>query len=229
MNIQEALTQSGYYFLTSSSDNPVTSAPVIETVLAALKGGAKVIQYREKRLSPREMFPIALQIRMLTWKYGALFIMNDNIELARQVQADGVHIGQSDTSYSITRQQMPYGIIGVSASTIEQARQAVIGGADYVSASPLFPTTTKIEGNVVPCGLETLEVMRRMMDAYELPRVPIVAIGGIDRRNYKDVVRVGADAICAIHPVLNHRNVVSRVASMTEGVEAARRNRIVYG
>ena len=219
----------GYYFITSSSDNPVTARPVLETVLEALRGGARIIQYREKRLPYREMLPIALGIRALTRKYNAMFIVNDHLDLAIAADADGVHVGQSDISYWMARAMLgPNKIIGVSASDLRQADYAIRSGADYISLSPILPTSTKIDGNRKPCGLETLEIMRSRMDFGDIPRVPIVAIGGIDRQNYKEVIRVGADWVCSIHDVLGHNNIAAKTQSLIAGSDAAAKKRIIY-
>lgn len=218
-----------YYFITSSTDNPVTDKGVVETVEEALRGGARIVQYREKLLSFREMFPIALQIRELTRQYGALFIVDDHVDLTLAVNADGVHLGQDDTPYYIARAKLgPDKIIGISASNIRQAEEAIMAGANYISLSPIFKTSTKIDGNRIPCGLETLEVMRQRVDHGAIPRVPIVVIGGVDRSNYQDVVRVGADWVCSIHPMVGQRNISAGVQSFIERIQRAAQKRIIY-
>lgn len=215
------LDKSGYYFITSSSDNPVTDVDVVETVEMALKQGAKIIQYREKVLSYQEMLPVTLKIRWITRKHCAIFLVNDHIDLAIAVKADGVHLGKKDTSYHEARRMLGNGrIIGISCSTVEQAEKMALAGADYVSMGPVFKTSTKTDADP-PCGVGAVERLRRMIEKGTLPRIPIAAIGGIDKSNYKDIIKAGADWVCSIHPVLSRKNISSRIESFISGVERA--------
>jgi len=203
-----------YYFITSSSDNPVTDRPILETVEQALKGGSRVIQYREKALSYDKMLPIARDIRALTRRYNAVFIVNDHPRLALESEADGVHIGQEDSSFSQARQILGSdSIIGVSATTLQEAMNASMKGAGYIGMGPIFSSTTKTDAKK-PCGLETLTQARKHI----CPYTPIVAIGGINEGNYRRIVRSGADGICAISAVLTHEDIGSRVKMFIEGV-----------
>ncbi|MBU0536080.1 MAG: thiamine phosphate synthase [Nanoarchaeota archaeon] len=218
MRIQTA----GYYFITSSSDNDVSKKPVIETVLSALEGGAKVVQYREKMLPYAQRLPVAIKIKSLQSLYDFLFIINDDPILARDVGADGLHLGQKDlnkTSYAQARAIIgPEKVIGISASTMEQVQMAVSHGADYVSLGPIYKTTTKLDGDP-PCGLGLIEKTRRMMEEGKLRRVPISVIGGLNMSNYNDAIKAGADLVCMIHPVLQHNNISSAVDSIRNKVQ----------
>ncbi|PIN86781.1 thiamine phosphate synthase [Candidatus Woesearchaeota archaeon CG10_big_fil_rev_8_21_14_0_10_44_13] len=216
------LQKGGYYFITSSSDNPQTSLSAVEQVKAALEGGARIIQYREKMLPLEEMTRTAMHLRFLTRLYKALLIIDDHVDIALAVGADGVHIGQSDMDYNAARRMLGWNrIIGLSVSDTKQAEIAAKSGADYISFSPLFRTSTKIDGNRDPCGIETLESVRRMMGNGLIPRVPLAGIGGINHDNYKDVVGSGADLICSIQPVVGCRNISASVRSFDEKVRRA--------
>lgn len=213
---------SGYYFITSSKDNPATDRPVLETVFEALKGGAGIVQYREKVLPYNDRLLIAKGIKSLKSLYNFTFIINDDPVLARAVDADGVHIGQKDLkkfSYHQARALLGHDkIIGLSTSTMEQAEKAVSDGADYVSIGPIYKTSTKLDGDD-PCGLDLVEKVRKRMEAEpgspaKLKRIPIVAIGGINLSNYMDVIRAGADTVCMIQPVLQHDNISGIIDSI---------------
>jgi thiamine-phosphate pyrophosphorylase len=215
---------SGYYFITSSSDNPVTDRPVLDTVIDALNGGASIVQYREKSFLNPDKRPTAAKIKALQSFYDFTFIINDDPVLAREVDADGVHLGQKDLSkFSYLQVRALLGsqkIIGISASTMEQAENALKMGADYISLGPVYKTSTKLDGDA-PCGLDLIEKVRKRMDSGQLRKTPIVTIGGINMSNYKDIIRAGADMVCMIHPVLQHNNVADIINSIRDNISHA--------
>jgi len=214
-----------YYFITSSTDNPVTNLSVVDTVKAALEGGARIIQYREKKLSLEEMLPIAKEIRRLTKDYHATFIINNYLKLAQDVDADGIHLGQKDTSYSHAREILGnHKLIGISVSNTQQALLAIKTGADYISFSPLYETKTKIDAPP-PCGIETLKTIREILDSNGLPPIPLIAIGGIHKENYQNTIQAGADGICAISPVLtnsDYQEIIKNTREFITGVKQAK-------
>lgn len=162
-----------------------------EVVSAALAGGAKVIQLREKRLSFREAYPVAMRLREMTRRAGALFIINDSVELALAVDADGVHLGQEDMPLEVARRLMGNSrIIGVSTHSLKQALSAEEGGADYIGFGPMYATSTKDAGEAK--GPEALRSLRANI------KIPIVAIGGINEGNAREVISAGADALAVI-------------------------------
>jgi thiamine-phosphate pyrophosphorylase len=156
----------------------------------AISSGIRTIQLREKQMSKRAIFEEAVDIRKITAAYGATFILNDYIDIALAVDADGVHLGQEDMPVKDARKIMGRGkIIGISTHTLRQAVMAQESGADYIGFGPMFHTTTKNAGS--PKGLGALRKIRNHIT------IPIVAIGGITGQNINEVLEAGADA-CAI-------------------------------
>ncbi len=148
--------------------------------------GVKIVQLRAKTLTSREFFSVAEKFRELTAKFGALFLVNDRLDIALAVGADGVHLGWEDLPLLRARELAPDLILGYTCkSDFERAVWAVSNGADYVAFGAFFPTETK--GDAVPAPLS---ILRR---AKELP-VPVVAIGGIGPKNIESVFRAGADS-----------------------------------
>ncbi|MCX7706245.1 MAG: thiamine phosphate synthase [bacterium] len=190
----------GYYFIT---DSHISIRGIFEDVKAAINAGVRIFQYREKDKSTREMFHEAMELRKLI-KIG-LLIINDRIDIALAVDADGVHIGQDDMPVSITRRLVGKNkIIGVTVHTLRQALKAEREGADYIGVSPIFKTTTKPDAQK-PVGVEIISELKGYL------HIPIVAIGGITLKNAKDVVCAGADAICAISAVLTKEDVETEI------------------
>lgn len=173
------------YVLVSSELCPHGSGPVIH---AALAGGAGVIQVREKRMSDRELTTYGRLVREWTARAGALYIMNDRPDLALLTDADGVHVGQDELTVREARRIVgPSRLVGVSTHTIEQARQAVLDGADYIGVGPVFSTTTKSFSQ-----LAGLDFVRQVSDEITLPAY---AIGGINLENVNQVLAAGARRI----------------------------------
>ena len=159
-----------------------------------IRGGAKVIQLRDKTTKKKDLLPIAQALSDLCKANGALFIMNDNLDIALAVGADGLHIGQEDLSVSAARKLAPLDmIIGCSVFNAEQAKQAVADGADYVAVGTIFATPSK---DTVVLGMEPL------MQVKQAVAVPVVAIGGINLNNLTEVKKAGADSIAVIGAVL---------------------------
>jgi thiamine-phosphate pyrophosphorylase len=183
------------YVLVSSELCPHGSGPVIA---AALAGGADVIQVREKKMSDRELTTYGRLVREWTARAGALFIMNDRPDLAVLTDADGVHVGQEELSVREARRIVgPARLVGVSTHTMEQARQAVLDGADYIGVGPVFSSRTKSFAH-----LAGLDFVRQVAAEITLPAY---AIGGIDLENLAEALSAGArciavsNAICGAH------------------------------
>lgn len=153
---------------------------------AALNAGIRFIQYRDKDRTRREIYYEALRLRELTLSAQAILIVNDHADIALAVDADGVHLGQEDLPLKEARKIMGNRIIGISTHDLEQARKADEGGADYIGFGPVFETLTKDAGS--PRGIENLRLVK------ENTAIPVVAIGGINSSNLKDVLDAGADA-----------------------------------
>ncbi|AZH30873.1 thiamine phosphate synthase [Paenibacillus sp. M-152] len=167
-------------------------------VQEALAGGTTMIQFREKgrsALTGVPMLELARQLQDLCHYAGIPFIVNDDVELALELNADGVHIGQDDESADSVRARIGNRILGVSAHTIEEARRAILHGADYLGVGPIYPTISKDDAHAVQ-GPAILHEMRK--SGIDLP---IVGIGGITVDRVGEVVGAGADGVAVISAV----------------------------
>lgn len=159
-----------------------------------IRGGAKIIQLRDKTTTKKDLVVIAQEIKNFCTEKSVLFIMNDALDIALGVEADGLHVGQEDLPVSIARKLAPMGmLIGCSVFTAEQARQAVVDGADYVAVGAIFPTTNK---DTVVVGLESLRQIKQAVS------VPVVGIGGINVNNVIETKKAGADSVAVIGAIL---------------------------
>lgn len=189
----------------------------LEVAQAAIEGGASIIQFRDKEMSTRQLVETTRKIKELTDEASIPLIINDRLDVALAVDADGVHVGQDDMPAALARQLIgPHKILGVSASTVEEALQAEREGADYVSASPVFTTPTKPDAPP-PTGLEGL---RAIVEAVNLP---VIAIGGINEKNAAEVIEAGAQGIAVISAVISAPDIVAAARYLRETVEAARK------
>jgi len=190
------------YFLT---DRDLSRKGNVEDVRAALDGGVRIVQYREKALSFREQIREALRIKELCRSAGATFIVNDRVDLALSMEADGVHLGQEDMPLESARRLMGQDkLIGITVHSGTEAVAAVADGADYLGVSPIFATSTKADAGA-PIGLEGLREIRAKIE------IPIVGIGGITKENARQVLEAGADAVCAISAIVTQEDVKTSV------------------
>lgn len=158
-------------------------------------GGATVIQLREKDISTKDFYEIALKIKEVTTKYKVPLIINDRLDIALAIDADGLHIGQADMPLAIARKYFGEDkIIGVSATTMEQALKAQSEGADYLGVGAVFPTTTKNDAEYVPLPL--------LKEIKEIVKIPVVAIGGISEANAALAMATGIDGISVVSAIL---------------------------
>ena len=163
-------------------------------VEGALKGGVTFLQLREKELDQEHFLREAVEIRGLCRKYQVPFIINDNVEIALEMNADGVHVGQSDMEAGKVREKLgPDKIIGVSARTVEQALLAEQRGADYLGVGAVFPTGTKLDAGDV--SFETLRDICRAVS------IPVVAIGGITGENFGELKGSGIAGIAVVSAI----------------------------
>jgi thiamine-phosphate pyrophosphorylase len=168
-----------------------------QIVTAAIRGGITVVQYREKNASTRRMVAEALELRQLCRSYNVPFIINDRLDVALAVDADGVHLGQDDMPAALARQLIgPGKILGVSVENVSQARRAMEDGADYVGASPIFATPTKPDAPS-PMGIAGLQELARVCT------LPIVAIGGLNASNAAAVLRAGATGLAVVSAIVS--------------------------
>ena len=166
-----------------------------ELTRLAIAGGADTIQYRQKVGSTGEMIEIAKKMKRLCSEAGAMFIVNDRLDVAIAAEADGVHLGQDDFPIPLGRELLGEGrIIGGSAATMEEARKCLSEGADYVGFGPVFPTTSKDDAGPV----SGIDILKQVVKTISLP---IIAIGGVGAGNIPDVMRTGAHGIAVISAV----------------------------
>jgi thiamine-phosphate pyrophosphorylase len=181
-----------------------------ECVRAMLDGGIKIIQYREKYKPIREKITEAAELRKLCMEYEALFIVNDDIDLALLVKADGIHLGQDDFPIKDARKIIGNNmILGCSTHSPEQAKQAEIDGADYIGVGPIFKTETK-ENVCDPVGLEYLNY------AVKNSAIPFVAIGGIKYSNIDQVISQGAKTICLVSEIVGAEDIGGIIKMLNE-------------
>jgi len=182
---------------------------------AVIAGGCRMIQLREKEWSTRRLLPLAQELTDRAREAGATFIVNDRLDVALAVNADGLHVGQDDLPAPVARRLLPPGMIfGVSSHSLDQARQAQADGADYVAVGSIYPTGTKAEFQLVGVGL--------LRQARPLIRVPLVAIGGITPGNVAEVIRAGADGVAVISALCAAPDPAQAAREFLERIRAAR-------
>ena len=188
----------GLYIITDPTLSPGTQ--LLSDVEDALKGGAQIVQYRDKLSNNIDKLANAKYLQSLCQHYGVPLIINDDIALAKHIGADGVHLGKDDTDLATARQQLgKHAIIGVSCyNDLQLAQQLVSQGANYVAFGRFFPSHTK--PNAPAATLNTLRQAKQ-----QLP-VPIVAIGGITPHNAPLLLDAGADALAVIHAIFGQAN-----------------------
>ena len=161
----------------------------------ALRGGVTAVQLREKNCDGKEFLEKAIKLRELTRKYGAWFIINDRIDIALLCDADGVHVGQSDIPAIEARKILVNNrIIGVSARTIEEAKEAELQGADYLGVGAIFPTSTKSDAKIV-----TMEQLRAIRESVS---IPVIAIGGLTLGRVRLLKQYNIDGYAVISAIL---------------------------
>jgi thiamine-phosphate pyrophosphorylase len=172
-----------------------------QIVEAAIRGGVTMVQYREKSACTRRMIEEAGILRALCRAAGVTFIVNDRVDVALAVDADGVHVGQEDMPARLARRLIGNGrILGVSAGNAEEAHRALADGADYVGASPVFSTPTKPDAPE-PMGLEGLQIV-----AAAVP-IPVVAIGGMKAENAAAMILHGAAGVAVVSAIVSAEDV----------------------
>lgn len=183
-----------------------------QQVERALKGGATFIQLREKELDEETFLQEAVEIKKLCRAYGVPFVINDNVEIALAMDADGVHVGQSDMEAMDVRAKLgPDKIIGVSAQTVEQARLAEQHGADYLGVGAVFPTGSKADAQEV--SHDTLQAI------CETVQIPVIAIGGIGCGNVTELAGTGICGIAVISAIFGQEDIETAAKELKSEVE----------
>ncbi|MEW6325918.1 MAG: thiamine phosphate synthase [Nitrospirota bacterium] len=191
--------------------------PLPAVVEAACAAGVRWVQYREKALSRRDRYEEACRLRELTRRFGAVLIINDELDLAVAVDADGLHLGQEDLPLPVARRHIGAGrVIGVSTHTLEEASAAAAEGADYLAVGPVFATAAKAARAPVGC-----EAIRR---ARGLTAAPIVAIGGITPQNAADAIRAGADSVAVMSALCGAPDIGAAVSALRRAIEGVSRS-----
>jgi thiamine-phosphate pyrophosphorylase len=189
----------------------------ITIVGSAIRGGITMVQYREKELSTLRMIQEAAEILRLCRSAGIPFIVNDRVDVALAVDADGVHVGQDDLPASVARKLIgKKKILGVSAGSTVEARRAAADGADYIGASPIFSTPTKPDAPP-PLGIEGLREMTRAV------KIPVVAIGGISAQNAAAMMEAGAAGVAVVSAIVSAVDPETAAGTLRAALDAVRK------
>ncbi len=184
------------YLVTDNSEN---EEKFLKTIQDAILGGVSVVQIREKTAETLEFYNLALKVKEITAKYNVPLIINDRVDVALAIDADGVHVGQSDMPCDITRKLIGENkILGVSAATIEEAKKAEKDGADYIGTGAIFPTATKDDAPSV--------TKKDLSDIANSINIPVVAIGGITIENAKELKDTGIAGLSVVSAIMSAEN-----------------------
>jgi len=199
------------------TDRPLARGRLLEQVVeAALRGGATVIQLREKEASTREFIVLGRRLQELCRARQVPLIINDRLDVALAIEADGVHVGQDDMPVALARRFLgPDRILGATASTPQEARQAEADGADYLGCNAVFYTPTKTDTGT-PLGIEGF---RRLVQTVS---IPVVAIGGIKATNAAELIRAGAAGVAVVSAVMAADDPEAAAREICQVVRAAR-------
>ena len=184
------------YLVTDNSENV---EKFLNTIEEGIKGGVSVVQIREKTADTLDFYNLALKVKEITTKYNVPLIINDRVDVALAIDADGVHVGQSDMPCDVTRKLVgPNKIVGVSAATIDEAKKAEKDGADYIGTGAVFPTATKDDAASV-----TKEELSEIVKAIN---IPVVAIGGINLSNASELTNTGIAGLSVVSAIMSSDN-----------------------
>lgn len=215
LNRDRAPTISGLYVIVGP--DATRERPVVEVAEAALRGGAGVLQLRDKTGDRGDVLPVAVRLQELCRDYGALFFVNDDIALGFACDADGVHLGQSDLPVDVARRILaPDKLIGRSNNSDAEVVDSVSIGVDYVAVGAVFPTTTVGKGARQAIGLDGIRRARDLTD------LPLVAIGGINETNVTGVIKAGADCVAVISAVTMADDPEAAARRLVDAIENAR-------
>lgn len=184
------------YLVTDNSDDVER---FLNTIEEAIKGGTTVVQIREKTAETLDFYNLALKVKDITTKYNVPLIINDRVDVALAIDADGVHVGQSDMPCDVTRKLIGEDkILGVSAATIEEARKAEKDSADYIGTGAVFPTQTKDDAPKI-----TKDDLKEIVDSID---IPVVAIGGITLENAHELNDTGIAGLSVVSAIMSSDN-----------------------
>jgi len=169
----------------------------VEALLAVIAGGAKIVQLRNKKLSKKDFYALALEFRKKTLENEVILIINDHMDIALAVKADGVHLGQEDLPLQVARRLAPEMIIGVSTHNLDEALVAEQSGATYINIGPIFKTQTK---DMQPIGIEAIKQIAPKI------KIPFTVMGGITLDNIDQVLKAGARRIAVVTAITRAEN-----------------------
>lgn len=184
------------YLVTDNSDD---EEKFLKTIEEAILGGVTVVQIREKTADTLDFYNLAVKVKKITTKYDVDLIINDRVDVALAIDADGVHVGQSDMPCDITRKLIGEDkILGVSAATIEEAKKAENDGADYIGTGAVFPTSTKDDAPSI--------TKQDLIDIVKSINIPVVAIGGITLENASELKDTGIAGLSVVSAIMGADN-----------------------
>lgn len=194
------------------TDRKHCKLPFLETIKLAIKGGVKTVQLREKDMQTNDLFELALELRRITLESNANLIINDRIDVMLAVGADGVHIGKGSLPLKIVRKIIGNNkLIGFSAHSPDEARRTQDKGADYVSLSPIFYSSSK-GSYVKPIGTGCISKTK------EITHIPVIALGGINEENIEEVLKSGADGVAVMSSILQASDPFIAARKMNEKI-----------
>lgn len=181
---------------------------LVDCIELAILGGVTLVQLREKSVSTLKFLQLAQKVKEITVRYHVPLIINDRLDVALAVDADGLHVGQDDLPMLKARELFPNKIIGVSASTLEEALLAQQQGADYLGVGAVYSTTTK--ANAPKVSLDQLELIKKSVT------IPVVAIGGINRTNLQQVMATGINGVSVVSAILAQEDILKAANQLRE-------------
>lgn len=182
-----------------TDENSCNGKDFYKCIEEAIKGGVKIVQLREKTLSTKDFFIKALKVKEICKSYGVLFIINDRLDIAQAVGADGVHLGQSDMPIEKAREILKNNfLIGATARNVEEAKRVELLGADYIGSGAIFGTNTKDNAKKLE-----MEELKKIVASV---KIPVFAIGGININNVGSLKNIGLQGICAVSGILSEKN-----------------------
>ena len=209
MDIKKYLLKDKKLYLVTNSDNFNSDEEFLDRVALAIKSGVNIVQLREKTKPAAKIIEYGRVIRQITSEYGALFIVNDRIDLAQILNADGVHLGQDDIDIKSARKILGEKmIIGISTHKEQDALEAVQNGADYIGVGPVYKTPTKPKREAA--GLEYLRWAAQNVN------IPFYAIGAIDSNTIDEVISNGAKRVAVVRAIMNSQNIEKTVKEFLE-------------
>jgi thiamine-phosphate pyrophosphorylase len=208
------------------TNRKICEAKLVDIISQAIDGGVETVQLREKDLSSVELYVLASEIREITMEKGANLIINDRVDIALAVDADGVHLGWKSLGIGLVRKMIGHDkLIGFSAHNLQEAKKAEDSGADYVTISPIFDTVYK-DYFVEPLGTEKIGKIKEEID------IPVIALGGINENNVNGVLENGAYGIAVISAILQSedpRQSANRLYKEIKGNESKSEEKILTG